>query len=99
LEVLPDTAHSSAGGGGGGPGDSAGVGSAGVATGSASAKKTGGGRGRKPATTAISTVPNAVCDVCPDLAAGQGHFKIDQIVVMEEREHGSMEYIICSAII
>jgi hypothetical protein len=28
----------------------------------ASAKKRGGGRGRKPATTAISTVPNAVCD-------------------------------------
>ncbi len=60
LELLPDVASSSAGGGGG-VGDSAGAGSAG-ATGSASAKKRGGGRGRKPATTAISTVPNAVCD-------------------------------------
>jgi hypothetical protein len=60
LELLPDVASSSAGGGG--PGDSAGADSAGGATGNASAKKRGGGRGRKPATTAISTVPNAVCD-------------------------------------
>jgi hypothetical protein len=64
LELLPDVASSSVGGGG--PGDSGVhvvVGSAaGGATSSASAKKKGGSRGRKPATTAISTVPNAVCD-------------------------------------
>jgi hypothetical protein len=37
------------------------VGSAGGATGSASAKKKGGGRGRKPATTALSTLGPMPC--------------------------------------
>jgi hypothetical protein len=53
LELLPpDAATSSAAHGGPDPANS----------GSGSGKKKGGGRGRKPATTAISTVPNAVCD-------------------------------------